>query len=48
MLSDLDISGGQSPLKCPPFPPAAKTLAVLTSLRYIRLVYSGGFHGEER
>ena len=40
--------GGLTLIKYPPFPPSAKTLAVLASLRYIRRVYSGGLHGEER
>jgi hypothetical protein len=48
MLSDLDILGVLNPIKYPSFPPAAKTLAVLASLRYICLVYSGGLHEEER
>jgi len=63
MHSDLDIFAGAlvrrlTPIKYPPFPPAAKTLAALASLRYIRRgastrprfanVYSGGLHGEER
>jgi len=44
MYSDLDILRVLNPVKYPSFPPAAKTLAALASLRYIRLVYSGGLH----
>jgi hypothetical protein len=29
MFTDLDILGGLTPIKYPPFPPAIKTLAVL-------------------
>jgi hypothetical protein len=50
--------GVLNPVKYPSFPtledsltlryPAVKALAVLASLRYIRLAYDGGLHEEER
>ena len=48
MHSDLKNLGVLNPINFSSFPPAAKTLAVLTSLVLIRLVYSGGLHEEER
>jgi hypothetical protein len=40
--------GVLNPVKYPSFPAAVKVLAVLASLRYIRLAYDGGLHEEER